>query len=58
MLLIWDNFETVLSMPDRTGATPALDATQRNELRAFVDRLAGGRERARDHQPRGGGVAG
>ena len=22
MLLIWDNFETVLSMPDRTGTTP------------------------------------
>jgi tetratricopeptide (TPR) repeat protein len=43
MLLIWENFETVHSMPDVTGATPMADATQRGEFRAFVDRLAGGR---------------
>ncbi len=42
LLLIWDNFETVFTMPDPAEATPALDETGRNELRAFLQRLAAG----------------
>jgi tetratricopeptide (TPR) repeat protein len=42
LLLIWDNFETVFTMPDPTGATPALEEAGRNELRAFLQRLAAG----------------
>lgn len=40
MLVIWDNFESLHSMPDPTGATPPLDAARRDELRAFVAALA------------------
>lgn len=45
MLLIWDNFESVRSMPDLTGATPPLDAAGCEEMRAFLAALAapGGR---------------
>jgi tetratricopeptide (TPR) repeat protein len=42
LLLIWDNFESVRSMPDPTGATPALDDAAAAELRAFVARIADG----------------
>jgi hypothetical protein len=31
MLLVWDNFESVYSMPDPHGATPP-DEAQRNEF--------------------------
>jgi tetratricopeptide (TPR) repeat protein len=41
LLLIWDNFESVYTMPDPTGVTPPLDEDQRDRLRAFVRRLAG-----------------
>jgi len=40
MLLIWDNFESVFSMPDPTGATPPLDEGQRAAVREFVAKLA------------------
>ncbi len=40
LLLVWDNFEAVFTMPDPAGATPALDEAGRNELRAFLQRLA------------------
>ncbi len=40
MLLIWDNFETVRSMPDPGGATRLLDEDGCQELVAFVGRLA------------------
>ncbi len=44
LLLIWDNFESVASMPDPTGATPPLDATGREDLKSFLGRVAvGGR---------------
>ena len=42
LLLVWDNFESVHTMPDPTGATPALDEDERAELRSFVTRLASG----------------
>jgi tetratricopeptide (TPR) repeat protein len=40
MLLIWDNFETVRELPDVTGATPPLDATQQQRMRDFLTELA------------------
>ena len=40
MLLIWDNFESVYSFPDSTGATPPLDAAEQQQMRAFVHRLS------------------
>ncbi|HEX4805042.1 MAG TPA: CHAT domain-containing protein, partial [Conexibacter sp.] len=40
LLLIWDNFETVASMPDPTGVTPPLEDAERDRLRAFVERFA------------------
>ncbi|KAA9373900.1 tetratricopeptide repeat protein [Microbispora cellulosiformans] len=40
LLLIWDNFESVHSMPDPTAATPPLADTQLEELRQFLDQLA------------------
>ncbi|MGW6984866.1 tetratricopeptide repeat protein [Streptomyces sp. NPDC054932] len=43
MLLIWDNFESVHSMPDPTGATPPLAEEGRAELRAFLSKVARGR---------------
>ncbi|NUR02638.1 MAG: tetratricopeptide repeat protein, partial [Streptomyces sp.] len=39
LLLLWDNFESVHTMPDPAGATPALDQTQRQQLRDFLDRV-------------------
>ncbi|HEV2809892.1 MAG TPA: tetratricopeptide repeat protein [Acidimicrobiales bacterium] len=44
LLLVWDNFESVFTMPDPEGATPALDEAGRQELREFLGRLAGGGE--------------
>lgn len=40
MLLIWDNFESVCSLPDPTGATPPLDAAQQKRIRAFLHEIA------------------
>ncbi|WXK63356.1 CHAT domain-containing protein [Nonomuraea sp. N2-4H] len=40
LLLIWDNFESVRSMPDPTAATPPLTGTQLEELRQFLNQLA------------------
>jgi tetratricopeptide (TPR) repeat protein len=40
MLLIWDNFESVHSMPDPAGATEPLDEPGRAQLREFLARLA------------------
>jgi hypothetical protein len=39
MLLIWDNFESVASMPEPGQATPPLDAARQAELKAFVEAL-------------------
>jgi hypothetical protein len=42
--VILDNFETVCSMPDPTGATAPLDGVERERLKRFVGQLAlGGR---------------
>jgi tetratricopeptide (TPR) repeat protein len=41
LLLIWDNFETVASMPDPGQATPPLDKAGCQELKGFLDQLAG-----------------
>ena len=44
MLLVWDNVETVHSMPDPQGVTPPLDEEQRAVMRDFLAALsAGGR---------------
>jgi tetratricopeptide (TPR) repeat protein len=40
MLLIWDNFESVCTLPDLTGATPPLDGTGREQMRVFLTALA------------------
>ena len=40
MLLIWDNFETVRSMPDPYGATAPLDEAGCQQLRSFLHKLA------------------
>ena len=40
LLLIWDNFETVQSMPDPVGATPPLDEAGRQEIQRFLSRLS------------------
>jgi tetratricopeptide (TPR) repeat protein len=37
VLLLWDNFETVLEMPDPTGATPPLDKTAGALLKGFLE---------------------
>jgi tetratricopeptide (TPR) repeat protein len=42
LLLIWDNFETVRSMPDPDGATPRLGEAGCDELKAFASALAAG----------------
>ncbi|MGH3693749.1 MAG: tetratricopeptide repeat protein [Pseudonocardiaceae bacterium] len=42
LLLIWDNVESVASMPDPAGATPQLDATGREDLKSFLGRVAAG----------------
>jgi hypothetical protein len=41
LLLIWDNFQTVRSMPDPGGATPPLDEAGCRELLDFLETLAG-----------------
>ncbi|HEX4833956.1 MAG TPA: tetratricopeptide repeat protein, partial [Trebonia sp.] len=43
MLLVWDNFESVRSMPDPGRATPPLDEAGCAELREFLEALAGGK---------------
>ena len=40
MLLIWDNFETVRSMPDPVGVSKPVDEDGCRELREFLTRLA------------------
>jgi tetratricopeptide (TPR) repeat protein len=40
MLLIWDNFETLHSMPDPRDVTEPLDEDGRRELRSFLSMLA------------------
>jgi hypothetical protein len=40
ILLVWDNFETVYSLPTKEQATPALDDIEREKLRAFVAEVA------------------
>ena len=40
LLLIWDNFESVCSLPDPTGATPPLDKLEQMRMRAFLTALA------------------
>lgn len=39
MLLIWDNFESVHSLPDPNGATPPLEATERERVQRFLAAL-------------------
>ncbi|MBF0326665.1 MAG: tetratricopeptide repeat protein [Alphaproteobacteria bacterium] len=39
MLLVWDNFETVHSMPDPKSVTPPLDESERNRIRDFLTRV-------------------
>ncbi|MFG2346140.1 CHAT domain-containing protein, partial [Streptomyces phaeochromogenes] len=40
LLLIWDNFESVHTLPDPTHATQPLAEPEREELRGFLDRIA------------------
>ncbi|MFD9097812.1 tetratricopeptide repeat protein [Streptomyces collinus] len=40
LVLVWDNFESVHTMPDPTRATPPLPETGRNQLRDFLSRIA------------------
>ncbi|MEV2233436.1 tetratricopeptide repeat protein, partial [Streptomyces phaeochromogenes] len=40
LLLIWDNFESVHTLPDPTHATQPLTEPEREELRGFLDRIA------------------
>ena len=39
LLLIWDNFESVYSMPDPAGTTGSVDETGRHHIRDFLIRL-------------------
>jgi len=41
-LLIWDNFESVRSIPDASAATPPLDEAGCRQLRGFLLKLAAG----------------
>ena len=41
-LLIWDNFESVRSVPDPAAATPPLDEAGCQQLRGFLHKLAAG----------------
>ena len=41
-LLIWDNFESVRSLPDPAAATPPLEEIGCDQLRGFLHRLATG----------------
>ncbi|QKW20922.1 tetratricopeptide repeat protein [Kitasatospora sp. NA04385] len=40
LLLLWDNFESVHTMPDPTAATPALSEEDRGALRGFLEHVA------------------
>ncbi|MGW2283861.1 tetratricopeptide repeat protein [Streptomyces phaeochromogenes] len=40
LLLLWDNFESVHTLPDPTHATQPLTEPEREELRGFLDRIA------------------
>lgn len=40
LLLIWDNVESAVSMPDPSQATPPLDAHERSRLAAFLTHAA------------------
>lgn len=40
LLLIWDNFESVCTLPDPTGATPPSDATEQRRMRLFLEAVA------------------
>ncbi len=40
LLLVWDNFETIHSLPDPTGATPPLGEVARGEMAAFLSEVA------------------
>ena len=42
VLLIWDNFESVRSVPDPSAATPPLDEAGCQQLRGFLQKLAAG----------------
>lgn len=42
LLVVWDNFESVHSMPDPTSATPSLDEASRGELLDFLTDAASG----------------
>ena len=51
-LLIWDNFESVRSVPDPSAATPPLDEAGCQQLRGFLQQAGGGRaQRGAGHQP-------
>ncbi|MBR7838099.1 CHAT domain-containing protein [Actinospica durhamensis] len=39
VLLIWDNFESAVTMPDSTGATPTLDPAEQAQITAFLTRV-------------------
>ena len=39
LLLIWDNFESVHSLPDPSGATPPLKDKEREAIRTFLEAL-------------------
>jgi tetratricopeptide (TPR) repeat protein len=39
-LLVWDNFETVVSMPDLSRTTPPLGPAERDEVHAFLAKVA------------------
>ncbi|WP_169801956.1 CHAT domain-containing tetratricopeptide repeat protein [Streptomyces phaeochromogenes] len=40
LMLVWDNFESVHTMPDPAQATPPLPKQDRNQLRDFLARIA------------------
>jgi CHAT domain len=40
MALVWDNFESVYTMPDPNSATPVLDEKQRKEIAGFLVEMA------------------
>ncbi len=42
LLVVWDNFESVASLPDPARATPPLDEAGRTELREFLHEAATG----------------
>jgi tetratricopeptide (TPR) repeat protein len=42
LLLIWDNVESIHTMPDPSGVTPPLDEPEQEELRRFTARVAAG----------------